>query len=165
MSFCLFQSIENRKWAFLKKSDLDLFKVSFSKSFQTFLSLFDSARLHNNFFVVFLLNVCKVFPSLSRYVHYTLSFSFIFSFTCIFSCICGLCSDCAKIGAFDVSSQILWNWSLGFAAIVLYSWSMLVNSINLGFWDEFKILGLVLNSNWVFFQFGLIWWNWLVVLM
>ena len=44
----------------------------------------------NKFFVVFLLISCKVFLSISRYVHYTLSFSFIFSFTCIFSCIGGL---------------------------------------------------------------------------
>ena len=33
---------------------------------------------------------------------------------------------------------------------------MLVNLINLGFWDEFKILGLVLNPNWGFCS---IWFN------
>ena len=135
--------------SFFKNKILSYSKHLFQKVFKLS-SLSPTWQGSTVIFVVFLLNFCKFFLSISRYVHYTLSFSFIFSFTCIFSCICGLCSDCAKIGAFDVSSQILWNWSLGFAAIVLYSWSMLVNSINLGFWDEFKILGLVLNSNWGF---------------
>ena len=137
--FCLFwsietdfRSIENRKWAFLKVRSWPVQSIFFKKfsNFPIFLWL---GKAPQQFFVVFLLNFCKVFPSLSRYVHYTISFSFIFSFTCILSCICGLFSDYAKIGVFDVSSQILWNWSLGFSAIVLYSWSMLVNLINLGF--------------------------------
>ena len=133
-----------------KSQILTYSNLTFFKSFQTFFSLSDTARLHNNFFVVFLLISCKVFLSISRYVRYTLSFSFIFSFTCIFSCIKGLFSGYAYFGVFDVSSLILWNWSMGSNAILLYSWSMMVNLINLGFCDEFKILGLVLNPNWGF---------------
>ena len=68
-----------------------LFNSPFFKSFQTFFSLSNSARLHNKFFVVFLLISCKVFLSISRYVHYTLSFSFIFIFFMHWRVIFGLC--------------------------------------------------------------------------
>ena len=43
-----------------------------------------------------------------------------------------------------------WNWSLGFAPILLYSWYMLVNLINLGLCEKLKILRLVLNPIWGF---------------
>ena len=106
VSFCLFQSIEtdfrsieNHKWAFLKVRSW-LFQNIFFKLLQTFLSLSLSLSLRlgkatQHFFVIFLSNVCKVFLSLSWYVHYTLSFSLIFCFTCIFSCFGGLFSNYA----------------------------------------------------------------------
>ena len=106
VSFCLFQSIEtdfrsieNHKWAFLKVRSW-LFQNIFFKLLQTFLSLSLSLSLRlgkatQHFFVIFLSNVCKVFLSLSWYVHYTLSFSLIFYFTCIFSCFGGLFSNYA----------------------------------------------------------------------
>ena len=101
VSFCLFQSIEidfrsieNRKWAFLKVRSW-LVQSIFFKKFSNFpLSLWLN-KAPQRFFVVFLLNFCKVFLSISWYVHYTPPFSFIFSFTCIFSCIGGLFLDYA----------------------------------------------------------------------
>ena len=58
----------------------------FSKLFKTFsLSLSNLARLHRDFFVVFLQNACKVSLSLSRYVYFTLPFALFFSFSCIIS--------------------------------------------------------------------------------
>ena len=55
-----FRSIEDRISSFLKQF-FDCFKSSFSKSFFNFSSLFDLARQHITFFVVFFLNFCKVF--------------------------------------------------------------------------------------------------------
>ena len=97
------------------KIQIWLIQITFSKAFQNFFSLSNSTRLHNNFFVVFLLISCKVSLSISRYVHITLSFSFIFSFSCIER----LFSDLAYFGVFDGSNLILWNWSLGFCSRML----------------------------------------------
>ena len=82
-------SINQNSWIRFKKIRFDLFKTFFQKFFKLSslslsLSFFDSARLHSIFFVVFPLISCKVFLSISQYVHYTLSFSFIFCFTCNF---------------------------------------------------------------------------------
>ena len=54
-------------------------------------------------------------------------------------------SELFKFGIFVESILFFWNWSLGFASVLLYSWYMLVNLINLGFCETLKILGLVLN--------------------
>ena len=91
MNFCLFwsietdfRSIENCKWVFLKVRSWHVQSIFFKK-FSKLSSL--SLRLSKaprQFFVVLLLNFCKVFLSISRYVHYTPSFSLIFCFTCIF---------------------------------------------------------------------------------
>ena len=56
---------------------------------------------------------------------------------------------------FVESILFLWNWSLGFASILIYSWYMLVNLINLGFCEQLKILGFVLNPIWGFCSIGL----------
>ena len=48
-----------------------------------------------------------------------------------------------------------WNWSLGFVGILLYTWLLLVNLINLGFYEELKILGFMLNPIWGFCSIGL----------
>ena len=53
-------------------------------------------------------------------------------------------------GVFDDSSQILCNWSMGFVDILLYSWSLLENLINLEICEKSKFLGLVLNPIWGF---------------
>ena len=64
-----------------KKSDL----TCSNKLFKTFFSLSDLARLHKNFFVVFLQISCKVSLSLSRYVYIILPFVLFFTFSCIIS--------------------------------------------------------------------------------
>ena len=80
-----FRSIENRKSAFFFKIRSWLFQIIFFKSFSTFFSLSDSARLHKEFLVIFLQISCKVSLSLSRYVYFTLPFALFFSFSCIIS--------------------------------------------------------------------------------
>ena len=55
-----FRSIETRETGFLKRQ-IGLFKVTFSNSFSTFLSLRVGCRLHHQFFVIFLQDFCKVF--------------------------------------------------------------------------------------------------------
>ena len=57
-------------------------------------------------------------------------------------------SDYAYLGFF--SNLILWIWSMGFVATMIYSWSMLVNLEIWRFVKILKILKLVLNSNWGF---------------
>ena len=48
-----------------------------------------------------------------------------------------------------------WNWSLGFVGILLYTCLLLVNLINLGLYEELKILGFILNPIWGFCSIGL----------
>ena len=76
-------SINRKSWISFSKSQIWLIQITFSKLFQTPFSLFDSDKHHPQFFVVFDQIFCRVFLSQGRYVHYTLSFSFIFNFTCI----------------------------------------------------------------------------------
>ena len=66
-------------------------------------------------------------------------------------------SELFTFGIFVESILFFWNWSLGFAPILLYSWYMLVNLINLGFCEKLKILRLVLNPIWGFCSIGLKW--------
>ena len=91
VSFCLFrsietdfQSIENRKWAFLKVKSW-LFQIIFFKSFSNFpLSLWLGKAPQQ--FLSFSSQIsCKVSLSLSRYVYFTLPFALFFSFSCIIS--------------------------------------------------------------------------------
>ena len=121
MSLCLFRlietvfrSFETRESGFLK-TQIWLVQTTFS-NFHLSLLL---GKAPLRFFVIFGQSFCKVFLSLSRYVHCTLSFSFIFCFTCIFSCIEGLFSDLAYFGIFDDPNRILWNWTLGFCSRML----------------------------------------------
>ena len=55
-----------------------------------------------------------------------------------------------QIGIFDDSSHFFWNWSFGFVPIMLKSWSMMFNLINLVFCEKLKILGLVFIRIWGF---------------
>ena len=64
-------------------------------------------------------------------------------------------SELFKFGIFVESILFFWNWSLGFVSILIYSWYMLVNLINLGFCEQLKILGFVLNPIWRFCSIGL----------
>ena len=127
----------------------------FHKLFQTFLSLSDLARLHWRFFVVFHSNFCKVFLSQGQLDLYTPPFVFIFMISCINSCILREFSELFKFGIFVESILFFWNWSLGFPSILIYSWYMLVKLINLGFYEQLKILGFVLNPIWGFCSIGL----------
>ena len=58
----VFQSIENRVEKFLK-TGFYVFKLTFSKVFQLFLSLYDSVKAPIRFFAIFLYFFCKVFLS------------------------------------------------------------------------------------------------------
>ena len=88
VSLCLFRSIETNFWSIktresgFLKTHIWLVQTSFSK---LFFSLSDSAKLHRDFFVIFLQISCKFSLSLSRYVYFTLSFALFFSFSCIIS--------------------------------------------------------------------------------
>ena len=95
-----FRLIETRELGFLK-THIWLVQTSFSKLFKTFFSLSNSARLHKEFFVIFLWISCKVSLSLSRYVHITLPFELFFSFSCIISWFLGKILNYAQIGIFD----------------------------------------------------------------
>ena len=77
VSFCLFWSIENRKWAFLKVRSWPVQSIFFKK-FSNFPLSLRLGKAPQQFFVVFLLYFCKVFLSISQYVHYTLSFFHLF---------------------------------------------------------------------------------------
>ena len=64
-------------------------------------------------------------------------------------------SELFKFGVFVESILFFWNWSLGFVGILLYSWSLLKNLINLGLCEKLKILGFILNPIWGFCSIGL----------
>ena len=95
-----------------------------------------------NFLLSFSLDkpVCLYYPS----------FCIVFHVLCIISWFLGKIFGLCIFGIFDESNLILWIWSMGFVAILIYSWSMMVNLINLGIYKKSKILGLVLNLNWGF---------------
>ena len=78
-------SINRNLWIRFLKNQIWLVQNTFSKTFQISFSLSDSARLHKEFFVVFLQISCKVSLSLSQYVYITLPFALFFSFSCIIS--------------------------------------------------------------------------------
>ena len=59
-------SINQNSWIRFLKNQIWLVQATFSKLFQNVLSLSDSARLHKEFFVVFVHSICKVFLSQGR---------------------------------------------------------------------------------------------------
>ena len=75
--------------------------------------------------------------------------------SCINPCILMGFSELFKFRVFVKSILFFWNWLLGFVGILLYSWSLLKNLINLGLCESLKILGLVLNPIWGFCSIGL----------
>ena len=108
-------SINRKSWVRFLKNQIWLVEITFSKLFQTPFSLSNSDKHNPLFFFIFDQIFCKVFLSQGQYVHYTLSFSFIFNF----SCIEGLFLNLAYFEVFDDSNLILWNWSLGFCSRML----------------------------------------------
>ena len=122
---------------FLKKIDLDFFKITFSKfskllSFSLSLSLslsLSSIRtwLHLRFLSFFIIlfarflspNTGKTFLPFflllfSHFMHFNLGILNLYIF-----------------GVFDDSGHNFWNWSLGFVPMMLLTWSLLKNLINL----------------------------------
>ena len=131
-----------------------LIQNTFSNLFQTFLSLSDLARLHWRFFVVFNLIFARF--SLTRPVR-PLYPSFCFYFHDFMHKLMHFKGIFRIFQNWDFCESILffWNWSLGFASILIYLWYVLVNLINLGFCEQLKILGFVLNPIWGFCSIGL----------
>ena len=129
-------------------------KIAFSKSFSTFL-LSPTWQGFSTIFCHFLPKFLQCF-SLTRPVRPSYpSFCFYFhDFMRKLMHFKGF-SKLFKIGIFVESIFFFWNWSLGFASILIYSWYMLVNLINLGFCEQLKILGFILNLIWRFCSIGL----------
>ena len=136
-------SINRISWnKFFLKTDLDFFKsfLSFSLSLRFRLgSTLDFCRFLSFFLQGFSLQtpVRSFYPSFCFYFHISCILFWEFRTYTIF-------------GDFDASSRILCNWSMGFVAILLYSWSLLENLINLEICEKSKFLRLVLNLIWGF---------------
>ena len=141
---------------FLKTSFSDK-SNTFSKSFLTFLSPYDSVKAHLPFFFVFDHSFCKVFLSQGWYVHFTLLFTFYFMFSSINSWFLGKFLNLCKFGIFVDSSQIFWNWSMGFCYWMLWTWSCWFNLINLVNFEKLIFLGLVCIQIGDFVQLGPNW--------
>ena len=157
MSLCLvrliepvFQSIEHRVSGFLK-TVLWLIQTTFQKFFSNFSSLSDLARQHK----IFLSFSTSIFARFSSFkAGMTILSLLLFLFSC-FHAFKGYFRTSLNLGIFVDSRLFFWNWSLGFVGILLYSWLLLVNLINLGFYEELKILGFILNPIWGFCSIGL----------
>ena len=111
VSLYLFRSIEP-KVSINRKSHETFFKTkfsdesnTFSKSFLTFLSPYDSIKAHLQFFLVFNHSFCKVFFSQGRYVRFTLPFAFYFMFSCVNSWFLGKFSNLCKFRIFVVQAK------------------------------------------------------------
>ena len=174
MSLCLvrliepvFRSIEHRDSSFLKT----VFWL-IQTFFQNFFKLFSLSSTWQGSIEVFLSFFTQIFARFFSHkagkTFIPFLFFFFFMISCIISCILREFSELFKFGVFVESILFFWNWLLGFASILIYSWYMLVNLINLGFCEQVKILGFVLKSdlgillNWVKIdEIGLLnWCNW-----
>ena len=158
MSLCLFQlietvfgSIEYRESGFFKKQIL-----TFSNSlFQKFLSFSLSLRFGLGSTLDFCCFLSFFLQGFSLQILVRLFYpSFWFYFH--ISCILILGFRTYTIWGFWWFWPYFWNWSLGFVPMMLLTWSLLDNLINLGICEKLKILGLVLNPNWGFCS---IWFN------
>ena len=127
-----------------------LIQTLFQNIFQTFLSLSDLARLHRRFFVVFYLIFAMFFSHKAGKTFIPLLL-FLFSwFHALFHAFKGNFRTFLNLGFLLIQCYFSENWSLGFVGILLYTWFLLVNSINLGFCEKLKILGFILNLIWGF---------------
>ena len=160
----VFQSIEDRISGFLKQF-FDCFKnIFFKKVFQLFFSLrLGKAALH--IFCHFLPQFLQGFPPSRPVRPFYPSFWFYFH---VFMHIFMHLGDI--FGTFDFWD--FWWFKACFLkliiGILLYSWLVLINLINLGFYEKLKFLGFMLESdlgilfNWVEIdEIGLLFWcNW-----
>ena len=174
MSLCLvrliepdFRSIEDRISSFLKQF-FDCFKKHlFQKVFQLFFSL-QLGKAAHHIFCRFLPQFLQGFPPSRPVWLFYPSFLFYFHDFMHFFMHLRDIFDLSIFGIFDDSRLVFWNWSLGFDGILLYSWLVLINLINLGLYEKLKILGFMLESdlgillNWVEIdEIGLLFWcNW-----
>ena len=157
MSLCLvrliepvFWSIKHRVSAFLKRF-LWLIQTFFQKFFSNFSSLSDLARQHYEFVLSFSSSIFARFSSLK--VGKTILFLLLFLFSyfhAYFHAFKGYFWTFWNLGIFVDSRLVFWNWWLDFVGILLYLWLLLTNLINLGFYDELKILGFILDLIWGF---------------
>ena len=161
MSLCLvwliepvFRSIEHRESNFLKIV-FWMIQTTFSKLFQSFLSLSNLARLHRRFFVVFDLIFARFFSHKAGKTFIPLLLFLFSCFHALFHAFKGHFRTSLNLRFFVDSMLFFWNWSLGFVGILLYTWSLLVNLINLGFCEKLEILGFMLNLIWGFCSIGL----------
>ena len=81
----------------------------------------------------------------------------IFHVSCINSWFLGKFSNLCKIEISNDSSQIFWNWSMGFCSWMLWTWSWWFNLINLLNFEKLKFLGLVCIRIGDFVQLGPNW--------
>ena len=146
-------SINRTLWIkFFKKRILTFSKTLFQKFFKFSLSLRFRLGSTSNFcrFLSFFLQGFSLRTPVRPFYP---SFCFYFHISCI------LIWEFRTYTFFRVfydSSRILCNWSMGFVDILLYSWSLLENLINLEICEKSKFLGLVLNPIWGFCS---IWFN------
>ena len=158
----LFVSIDWNCFSINRISRIRFFKIQcltrskhFFKSFFNFSLSFWLGKAKSSNFCRFPLNLLQGFPLPKPVSPFYPSFCILFhvcmhKFMHLFE-IFGLCI----IWDFCLIKSYLWNWSMIFIAILIYSWSMMVNLINLGFLWKNKILGLVLNLIWGFCSIGL----------
>ena len=138
-------SINRRSWIQFFKNSVLTDSTYFFKTFSTFLSLLNLARLHIRFFVVFDLIFARFFSHKAGKTFIRLLLFLFSCFHALFHAFKGYFRDIFKLGILVDSILFFWNWSLGFVGILLYTWLLLVNLINLGFYEELKILGFILN--------------------
>ena len=151
MSLCLVRLIEpvfsiNRRsyFRFFFKQFFDCFKTSFSKVFQLFFSL-RLGKVALQIFCRFPPKLLQGFPPSKPVRPFYPSFWFYFhSFMHIFMHLKGIFGP-PWIWDFCWFKAYFLNWSLGFVGILLYSWLFFINLINLGFYEELKILGFIVG--------------------
>ena len=110
-------STNRNSWiSFLKKTDFDFFKVTFQIVIFFSLSLRVGSRLHHPIFVIFLQDFCKVFCPWRPVSPFCPSFSSLFLGFMHYH---RYFQNFHHIGVFDDSNLFLWNWSMGFCAMLL----------------------------------------------
>ena len=160
MSLCLvrliepvFRSIEHRISGFLKQF-FDCFKTSFSKVFQLFFSLWlGKAALW--FFCRFPPKFLQGFPPSKPVRPFYPSFCFYFHvFMHIFMHLKGIFGPLYFWDFWWFKACFL-KLIIGFCWDIVYSCLLLINLINLRFYEKLKILGFMLNPIWGFCSIGL----------
>ena len=122
---------KNKSWPFQKFLSFSLslrFGLGFTSDFCHFLSFFLQGFSLQIPVRLFYPSFCFYFTFHAFFMHFNLGILNLYIF-----------------GAFDDSGHIFWNWSLCFVPMMLLTWSLLENLINLGICEKLKILGLVLN--------------------